>query len=113
MAVWTYPHSIRVSQNEWHAVRTAAERLDMKPGAFVCEAAARAAAGEGGLSDARLTPELIDLLKKTFRDVHLLAYLKSKELEEFEQFEEFENADEAARSLQEEDLGPDDAASDT
>ena len=38
----------------------------MKPGTFVREATARAAAEEGGLSDARLTPELIDLIKKTF-----------------------------------------------
>ena len=102
MAARTYPHSIRLSQNEWRAVYGAAERPDMKPGAFVREAAARAAAEDGGHSYARLTPELIDLLKKTFRGVQLLAYLKREELEELERLEDFENAAEAARSEQEE-----------
>ena len=72
------------------------------------EEAARAAAEEGGLSDARLTPQLIDLLKKTFRGVHLLAYLKREELEELDRLEDFESAAEDARTVQGETLGLDD-----
>ena len=82
MAVRTYPHSTRFSQNEWGAVTNAEERLDMMPGAFVREATARAAAEKGGLAEARLTSELINLLKKTFRGVQLLANLKREELEQ-------------------------------
>jgi len=59
MAVRTYPHSIRFSSDEWRAVTQAAERLDMMPGAFVREAAARAATQGFDLDESRLTPELI------------------------------------------------------
>ncbi len=85
----------------------------MKPGEFVREVAARAAAAEGGLSEARLTPELIDLFKKTFRGVYLLAYLKRDELEELDRLEDFENAAEVARSVQDETLGQGDDAPDS
>ena len=63
MAARTYPHSIRFTQEEWRAVREAAERLDMGPGAFVRDAAARAAADELDLDEGRLTPELVELFK--------------------------------------------------
>ena len=112
MAVRTYPHSIRFSQNEWRAVTKAAERLDMVPGAFVREAAARAAAEEGGLADSRLTPELIDLFKKTFRGVHLLAWLKREELEQLGKLDDFENAAAVARNVQDETFGLDDEVDD-
>ncbi len=107
MAVRTYPHSIRFSSDEWRAVTQAAERLDMMPGAFVREAAARAATQGFDLDESRLTPELIELFKTTFRGVHVLAYLKRQELVELDKLEDFETAVEHARSLQDETLGLD------
>ena len=98
MAIRTYPHSIRLTQYEWRAESKAAERLDKKLGAFVREATARAAAEDAGLSDVRLRPEVVDLLKKTFRGVHVLAFLKRVELEELDRLEDFETAAEVAGS---------------
>ena len=87
--------------------------LDMMPGAFVREAAARAAAEEFDLEEGRLTPELIELFKRTFRGVHLLAYLKRGELAELGRPGDFERAAESARTVQDETLGLDDEAEDT
>ncbi len=106
MAVRTYPHSVRFSSDEWRAVSEAAERLDMMPGAFVREAATRAAAEGLDLEGGRLTPELIGLFKTTFRGVHVLAYLKRQELLELDRLEDFERAAAHARSLQDETFGP-------
>lgn len=108
MAARTYPHSIRFTNEEWRAVREAAERLDMGPGAFVREAAARAAADELDLDDGRLTPELVELFKRTFRAAHLLALLKHEELERAGKAGDFEKAAEAARILQHRMFGVDD-----
>ncbi len=110
MAVRTYPHSIRFSSDEWRAVSEAAERLDMMPGAFVREAAARAAVEGLNLDEGRLAPELIELLKTTFRGVHVLAYLKRQELMELDRLEDFERAAEHARSVQDATLRLDDEA---
>ena len=110
MAVTTYPHSIRFSSAEWRAVTEAAERLDMMPGAFVREAAARAAAEGLDLDRGRLAPELFELFKTTFRGVHVLAYLKRQELVELDRLEDFETAVEHAKSVQDETLGLDDEA---
>lgn len=110
MAVRTSPHSIRFSSDEWRAVSEAAERLDMMPGAFVREAASRAAAAGLDLEEGRLTPELIELFKTTFRGVHVLAYLKRQELVGLDRLEDFERAAAHARSLQDETFGPDDGA---
>ena len=86
-------------------MREAAESLDMKPGPFVRDAAARAAAEELDLDEARLTPELVDLFKRTFRAAHLLALLKHEELERTGKAEDFEKAAEAARIAQDRTLG--------
>ena len=107
MAARTYPHSIRFTNEEWRAVREAAERLDMMPGAFVRDAAARAAAEELDLDEGRLTPELVDLVKRTFRAAHLLALLKHDELERAGRVDDFEKAAEVARNLQDRTLGTD------
>ena len=101
----TMPHSIRFTKEEWTNVRAAAERHDMMPGAFVRAAAARAAAEDLGLDGARLTPELIELLKRTFRGIHLLAYLKRQELAGQERDEDFRAAADNARLAQDETLG--------
>lgn len=105
MAPRTMPHSIRFTREEWSEIRAAAERHDMIPGAFVREAAARAAAEGLGSDSAQLTPELIDLLKKTFRGVHLLAYLKRQELIGQGKEEDFRTAADNARLAQADTLG--------
>lgn len=48
----------------------------MRPGTFVRKVSARAAASEIDRDEDRLTPELAELIKRTFRGVHVLAYLK-------------------------------------
>ena len=108
MAARTYPHSIRFTEEEWRAVQEAAERLDMSPGAFVRDAAALAAADELGLDEGRLTPELVELLKRTFRAAHVVAFLKREELEKAGRLEEFEEVAETARTLQNQTLGMND-----
>ena len=108
MASRTYPHSIRFTKEEWRAVQEAAERLDMTPGAFVRDAAARSANDELDLDEGRLTPELVELFKRTFRAAHLLAYLKREELEQLERLEDFTRAAADARKAQDQMLGIED-----
>ncbi len=75
-----FQRSIRFSRSEWDAICEAAEQRRMKPAEFVRASAAGVAAHEIGLDDGRLTPELIELIRRTFRGMHLLAYLKREEL---------------------------------
>ena len=112
MVMQSFQRSIRFSKSEWDAVIKAAEKADMTPAAFVRNAAARAAAEGIRLDEGHLTPELIDLFKRTFRGVHVLAYLKHGELEQLDRLEDFENAVEDARSAQDETLRMDDDSPD-
>ena len=76
------------------------------PSAFVREAAARAASQELDLNDRQLTPELIELIKRTFRGVHLLAFLKREELGQIGKEDDLKRAAEAAHIAQSETLEP-------
>ena len=105
MAEQSFQRSIRFSNSEWDAVIEAAENAKMTPAAFVRKAAARAAVAELDLDEGRLTPELAELIKRTFRGVHLLAYLKRDELAELGRESDLEKAAEAARIAQSETLG--------
>lgn len=104
MPVKRHPHSIRFSQEEWESVSRAAARDEIAPGEFVREAAVRVAAENDGLTDAPLTPELIELIKKTFRGVHILAYLKREKLHLAGGQEQFKRAVTAAQTAQSETL---------
>ena len=104
MAQPRFQRSIRFSEDEWNAVLEAAERRHMKPAEFVREAAARVAAREIDLDDGRLTPELIELIMRTFRGVHLLSYLKRDELAARGKDNDFERATEAGWIAQSETL---------
>ena len=106
MAQPRFQRSIRFSDDEWDAVLRAAEGRNMKPAEFVREASARVAAREIDLDDGRLTPELIALIKRTFRGVHLLTYLKRQELASLDKEEGFERAVEAGNVAQSETLSP-------
>ena len=103
MAVRSFQRSIRFTKNEWDAVVEAAEKAGMRPGSFVRKAAARAAANDLYLYGGGLTPELAELIKRTFRGIHLLAYLKHEELAASGTTEEFERAAKAAQQVQVED----------
>ncbi len=100
MPVKRHPHSIRFSQEEWESISRAAARHEIAPGEFVREAAGRVAAEQDGLSDVQLTPELIELMKRTFRGVHLLAYLKRDEMAQLGQNQKFVSGARAARTAQ-------------
>ncbi len=98
MTVRSFQRSIRFARNEWDAVVEAAEKGGMSPGSFVRRAAARAAADDLYLYGGGLTPELAGLIERTFRGVHLLAYLKHEELAGSNRETLFDRAAEDARS---------------
>ena len=100
MPVKRHPHSVRFSQEEWESITRAAARHEIAPGEFVREAAGRVATEQNGLSDVELTPELIELIKTTFRGVHVLAYLKREQLHLAGEQERFKRAASAAQNAQ-------------
>lgn len=104
MPIKRHPHSIRFSEEEWNSVIAAAKCNDISPADFVRNVSARAAAEELDLAEPRLTPELVELIKRTFRGVHLLAYLKREELGQTGQRNTFQLAATAALTAQSETL---------
>lgn len=108
MAIRRRQHSIRFSNDEWNAIAEAANRNDMTPGEFVRETASRAAADRLDVKEARVTPELIELLKRTFRGVHILTYLKHRETSDQEGADSFRQAAESAQTAQSRLLRPGD-----
>ncbi len=96
----SFQRSIRFSKSEWDAVVEAAEKAGMAPSSFVRRAAARAAADDLHLNGGSLTPEMAELVKRTFRGVHLLTYLKREELDGSGKGTLFDRAAEDARAAQ-------------
>ena len=105
MAIRSFQRSIRFTKNEWDAVVEAAEKAGIAPGSFVRKAAARAAADDLYLYGGGLTPELAELIERTYRGVHLLAYLKREELADRGEGDKFSAAVEDARFAQSGTLG--------
>ena len=99
--------SIRFSQSEWNAICEAAEQRRMKPAEFVRAAAAGVAAREIDLDDGRLTPELIELIRRTFRGMHLLAHLKREQLAARGKEDAFKRAVEAGELAEAQTFGRD------
>ena len=106
MAIRSFQRSIRFTENEWDAVVEAAEKAGITPGSFVRKAAARAAVDDLSLYGGGLTPELAELIKRTFRGVHLLTYLKQEELDGSDREAHFDRAAEDARAAQIKALDP-------
>lgn len=104
MTIRRHQHSIRFSNDERNAIAEAANRNDMTPGEFVRETANRAADDRLDVKEARLSPELIELLKRTFRGVHILTYLKHRETSDREGADSFRQAAASALSAQEKEL---------
>ncbi len=102
MASRSFQRSIRFTRNEWDTVVEAAERAGITPGSFVRKAAARAAADDLYLYGGGLTPELAELIERTFRGVHVLAYLKHEEMERESRTRDYQRAVDAARIAQDE-----------
>ncbi|MXW85370.1 MAG: hypothetical protein F4Z55_05420 [Boseongicola sp. SB0667_bin_21] len=100
MAKISFQRSIRFTKAEWDAVVEAAEKAGLTPSSFVRRAAARAAADDLRLDGGGLTPELAELVKRTFRGVHLLTYLKREELDASGKGTLFDRAAEDARTAQ-------------
>ena len=107
MAIRSFQRSIRFTNNEWDAVVEAAEKAGITPGSFVRKAAARAAADDLDLYGGGLTPELAELIERTFRGVYLLTYLKQEELDGCDGKTLFDRAAEEARIAQIKTLGTD------
>ena len=105
MAKISFQRSIRFTKDEWDAVVEAAEKSGMTPSSFVRKAAARAAADDLYLYGGGLTPELAGPIKRTFRGVHLLTFLKREELDGFGKGTHFDRAAEDARIAQTKALG--------
>ncbi len=91
----------------------AAENAGITPGPFVRKAATRAAADDLYLYGGGLTPELAELIERTFRGVHLLAYLKQEERAGSDRETLFDRAAEDARAAQIRALGSPDSSSDS
>ena len=100
MAKISFQRSIRFTKTEWDAVVEAAEKAGLTPSSFVRMAAARAADDDLHLDAGGLKPELADLVKRTFRGVHLLTYLKREELDGSGKGTLFDRAAEDARAAQ-------------
>ncbi len=109
MAIRSFQRSIRFTTNEWDAVVEAAEKAGITPGSFVRRAAARAAADDLYLYGGGLTPELAELIKRTFRGVHVLAFLRQEELAKLGEDNKFNAAVEDARIAQSNALGAESA----
>ncbi len=107
MAIRSFQRSIRFTKNEWDAVVEAAEKAEIAPGSFVRKAAARAAADDLHLYGGGLTPELAELIERTFRGVYLLTYLKQEELDGSDRETLFDRAAEEARIAHNKTLGTD------
>ena len=113
MAIRSFQRSIRFTKNEWDAVVEAAEKAGIAPGSFVRKAAARAAADDLYLYGGGLTPELAALIERTFRGVHLLAYLKQEELAGSDRGALFDRAAQDARIALTKALGADRSGEDS
>ena len=107
IAIRSFQRSIRFTNNEWDAVVEAAEKAGITPGSFVRKAATRAAADDLYLYGGGLTPELAEMVKRIFRGVYLLTYLKQEELDGLARETLFDRAAEEARIAQNKTLGTD------
>ena len=106
MAIRSFQRSIRFTNNEWDAVVEAAEKAGITPGSFVRKAAARAAADDLYLYGGGLTPELVELIQRTFRGVYSLTWLKREELDGKDEGTVFDRAVASALIAQDETMEP-------
>ena len=94
--------TIRFSDPEWEIVEEAASRRGGSPAEFVRNAALTMAADPTSTDPGTLPPEIIELIKHTYRGVYLLATLKRDEMVADGRRDEIDRTLEGARKSQSE-----------
>ena len=94
--------TIRFSDPEWEIVEEAVSRRGGSPAEFVRNAALTMAADPSNTDPGTLPPEIVELIKHTYRGVYLLATLKRDEMVADGRRDEIDSALEGARKSQSE-----------
>ena len=94
------PRAIRFSESEWDRVRIAAAERGISFGSFVREAALGRAAENVGDNSAALPPEIVELIKHTYRYAFIFSTMKRNEFVKDGRRKEVDEAVELARRAQ-------------
>ena len=94
------PRAIRFSESEWERVRIAATKRGISFGSFVREAALARAAENFGDNSAALPPEIVELIKHTYRYAFIFSTMKRNEFVKDGRRQEVDEAVELARRAQ-------------
>ena len=94
--------SIRFSDPEWEVVETAATGRGIAPAEFVRNAALNAATHKSSTDSAIITPEIVELIKRTYRCAYILSTLKRDEMIKEGRGNEMDDMVDIARKAQEE-----------
>ena len=94
------PRAIRFSESEWDRVRIAAAERGISFGSFVREAALGRAAEDFGEHSTALPPEIVELIKHTFRYAFIFSTMKRNEFVKDGRRKEVDEAVELARRAQ-------------
>ncbi len=92
--------SIRFSDPEWEVVETAATGRGIAPAEFVRNASISAAADKSSKDFPSITPEIIELIKRTHRCAYILSPLKRDEMIREGRGREMDDMVDAARKAQ-------------
>ena len=95
-----HPRGVRFSESEWEQVRIAAAKRGISFGSFVREAALGRAAEGFGENSAALPPEILELIKHTYRYAFIFSTMKRNEFVKDGRRHEVEEAVELARRAQ-------------
>ena len=94
------PSAIRFSESEWEQIRIAASKRGISFGSFVREAALTHAAADNPLDSAALPPEIVELMRHTFRYACTLTTMKRNDLIRAGHRDEVNKAAEFARKAE-------------
>ena len=94
------PRAIRFSESEWDRVRIAAAKRGISFASFVREAALGRAAEEFGDNSTALPPEIVELIKHTYRYAFIFSTMKRNEFVKDGRRKEVDEAVELARRAQ-------------
>lgn len=94
------PRAIRFSESEWERIRIAAARRGISFASFVREAAMIRASTEDSAETAAISPELMQLIRHTFRYSFAVSTMKRNELIRAGHREDVDKAVELARKAE-------------
>ena len=94
------PRAIRFSESEWDRIRIAAAERGISFGSFVRQAALGRAAEHFGDNSAALPPEIVELIKHTFRYAFIFSTMKRNEFVKDGRRKEVDKVVELARRAQ-------------